>query len=422
MGYDKRFFGKEYRDKHNERVEKIREEVDKQSPITIEQRGGFGGFFRGLFIFIIVAFILLVGGIYLYAYAEAGVFEKFFVESSAIGKVSGFFRDLFINRPREIGNIYSTKTSEDKENLGIKFKEFRALTPYIQSGSRASFVYVLEPSDDISNVDVELECKVNDRNVVEGDIEVSENKKISASIPASYRNLKCSFDTYETNQDKTVYVEGKVAFPYETKRVKLDVYFTKEEIYNELEEDFFDEFNIDEDSVIKTEYRGEPVEVGIGTSLSGESLQPVVIGENYEDIYVGITLNNRWDGKVTKLNKLELYIPNFLKIDGEKSEPSVICPFDANKFDEKGSYVIYRAENHILELLRSFGKGEKENFLSFYCSLKADDYSFEESPYIKDKYMINIGYIYELSSKKAVLKLLRKETPLKEENEEIETA
>lgn len=368
-------------------------------------RGGGGSFIKSFIIFVIVVFILLLLFTYGYAYYETGKIEKIWVESGVFGKTKGFFEDLFIYGPQR-ASVYGTKTSEDKEDHGIKFKDFKALTPYVLSGSQASFAFILEPSDDIENVPVELNCGVSDESVVDGDIEVDDDV-IYASKPTTYKNLGCYFDTNELREDKTIYVEGNVTFPYKTEDVKLDVYFISMEVYDKSGETFFDDLGIEEDSVIKVEYKGEPIEVGIGTSLDGESIQPVIVGKDFDKTIVAISLSSRWDGRVENINNFELYIPSFLRINKEKSELSMVCPFDDGK--EENGYFVYKAEEDVLNLLKSFGRGEKENYIKFYCFLKPEG-DLNWRSHKKSKYMVNVGYDYELPSKKAVLKLLKKET------------
>ena len=415
----------------------------KQVPFYIKdsKEHGFRKFLRYFLAIIIIFVVVFLTAIY--AYGNWDVITQ--VASEKKGIVTDPVTDLYNllkDRVYRAGTGWDTETDTEVEDKGIIFNGFSALTPTIPSGSKAVFSYDLSVAEDVGSksageIPLELICKSKQKALykkidttplernkesdsdAETDDDISseeevESLDVSSDDPSSYRNLVCEVETEPVGEDTKFKVEGSVKFTYSTKDISLDVYFLDDESYEKVGKVFFEINNIDESLPIKSKgYDGQPVSVGIGTSLkeTEKYLQPVPYGENRRT-YVGMTLRNEWRGFVKEVKSLNLYLPEGATL--KENQLSVVCPFtDVKSSSNKRGYNQYVSEESMLKYVEEFGDGKDMNSNDFYCEIEIDEGKFGEqtdSPFIKKMYMVSAEYVYEFSPKTAIVKIL-KETP-----------
>lgn len=274
---------------------------------------------------------------------------------------------------------------------GLIFKDFKAIgSREIIQGSTLLFAYDLDVvNENFPSMPLDVDCWI-----------MYQNKKIQGQIiPANpmvsgrfVREIRCQFIGEQTKDllgSNTV--RGTVSYPYWTKDVTLDVYFTSESTYNNLlrtGEDFFRYFGI-RDRSPKIVYQGEPIEVQIGVST--DNRQPVVLFEDFNPV-VKIFLINQGGGKMEKLTNLILKIPRELTINREYSpHPSLFCPFSQN-YRTEGEYNVYTLD----PLYRDHFEVDRAGHVDFECFLDVGQGFMADELYVRKNYIVEAYYTYQL--------------------------
>ncbi|MBU4501847.1 MAG: hypothetical protein KKA79_04590 [Nanoarchaeota archaeon] len=361
-------------------------------------------------VLILVLVVLIVYGV-AWAGSDAGGLKLAELRVAA-DKYNPFtFYGEQLKKASEVGSVWQTESSTAEEKIGVKFDDFTIIgNKIVPAGSTLAFKYKFDVGEGVQELPLKLECSVKDEDVETSDsIEklsiIPPEPKVSTDNPLSYSNIVCQMKTKkELSEEKELDVQGKVSFKHENQRGSLRVYFTDDTI--NMGEDFFDKYGIDEDLPIRSIYNQEPVELGLG--VSDENIQPIIIGENYFPA-VGISLRNRWDGKVTKITSMSLSLPKEISINKEDSPASTLCPFGETT-SSTGEYKSYSADIAMLNQLPAFGKGigtkePLETSVRFFCWLKIDDAILGGSPYQQDQYSVSVSYDYEFQAKTVPVKI-----------------
>lgn len=319
-----------------------------------------------------------------------------------------------LKKGQEIGRIWQTESNQTAEKVGAKFQSFESIgTRILPAGATLAFKYKLEVGEGVKDLKITPKCKITAKDLdgieVTEDIKKSEPviipeaPKVSTDDPLSYANILCQVETKEdVDQDVTVTAEGKISFTQPRQRNSLRVYFTKdtENIGNK----FFEVYGIAEKLPIKSTYSNEPVEIGIG--VSDENIQPVIIEERYLPS-IGISLSNRWDGRVTLIKEMNLYLPKEVTIDETKSPTSTLCPFKTAT-PSGTNYIKYESDENYLKKLEPFGRGVKETLLTyqrFFCWLNVNEDILGGAEYTQDQYSVDVTYEYEFQPKSVTVTL-----------------
>ncbi len=361
---------------------------------------------------IVLVIVLVTLGFYGYSYAASDIgsqrLSSFWSSVKTTYNPFYFYSEQLQKAP-ETGNIWGTKSNKTAEKIGIKFQAFESIGGGIlPSGAPIALRYKLDVGEGVNEVPLKLKCEIkksSDKEYLEA-IEESiisskeflptEEPRISTENPLSYSNVICQVTTKEQPTDQIINTKGGITFPF-TQRNSLKVYFTKDTI--NIGNKFFEKEALKEKLPILPSYNNEPVELGIG--VSDENIQPVVIGERQYPA-VGISLKNRWDGKVTKIKTLDLILPEGVRIDKTRSKnPNILCPFDEPT--STGRYVKYSAEEVYLSQVSQFGKdvektlAEIKTYQRFFCWLEISDSILEGKPYNDKGYDVSVSYEYEFS-------------------------
>jgi hypothetical protein len=345
---------------------------------------------------IAILIVLAIGGIYAYYWAQSSSGQSFMTDSkSMLSKgVQYVTPSYWATRAQRIGNIWDTDTNPKSTEKGIIFKDFSILSPETPAGSAFNVLYDLEiKNTEVASIPITLSCgmEANDK-TIKGTIIPSST--ITVSVTTIDQAPVYQFLGQDTKGLKgSVEVEGKVSFPFETKDAKLKVYFTTKKVKDQLgKEDFFKFYKIKESLPIKVTYNGEPIKVGIGAT---HSKQPVVITKGINPI-IGISLLNEWDGNMTSINSLNMYLPTGITINKKISQnPSTLCPFIKRR---DGSATTEFAIADEFKKKISLAKGQSR---SFRCWLDVDETFVGSGNYIQKEYEVDASYNYELEPKKA---------------------
>ncbi len=384
----------------------------------------------GFYIFtILIVFVAVFGGLYGISYAQTPEGQRTIATVGAWPAELVSEAEDFFKKPAEIAKAtWTAKINKSNEGYGITFVKFQSVgSKKIPAGSTASFKYVVGVGAGVENINLNLDCKVDPKEVVKGDVSKipQDTLKISTENPAIANNLRCNFLTDDQlKEDKTVTVKGMMSFSIPVQRTSLKVYLLASKEYEDLKgKDFFVVNNKPDNLPIKSVYNGEPVEVGIG--ISEDSKQPVVVGQNYPPSLVGISLINKWDGKVTSIDSLSLILPEGVSIDESMSPSTELCPFSQGVPYNK--VVKYEADKDLLKNIAPFGSGESSTFQNFECWLKVDDNLVEgRKAGFETSYHVDLGYSYSFNEKSDIITVAKRQTsttplPSEENKNEVGT-
>ena len=366
---------------------------------------------RNTFVSVILIIVLVTLGFYGYSWASSDIggqrLSSFWSSVSTTYNPFYFYGEQ-LKGAQTFGNIWATESNATAEKIGIKFQTFESIGGKIlPSGASLALKYKLDVGEGVTDVPLKLKCDIKedkDKEYTTEDAIVEqgsktflplEEPKVSTENPLSYSNILCQLNTKQQTADKIINARGIVTFPFK-QRNSLKVYFTKDTV--NIGKKFFEKEELKEKFPILSKYSNEPVELGLG--VSDENIQPVIIGEKQYPA-VGISLKNRWDGRVTKINTMDLILPEGVKINKERSKsPNLLCPFDEGI--STGKYTKYSAKKDYLSQVLEFGKGVGQTLATyqrFFCLLEVSDTVLEGKPYNDKEYNVDVNYDYEFSPK-----------------------
>jgi len=301
----------------------------------------------------------------------------------------------------ESQNYRGTKQNVESKERGLLFKSFKPLTDEVPQGAPISLEYDLELKNvEVDAMPLKVYCGISepkfDEDEVRNNVQILPNEEIVVSGDKIYDDVRCLVSPELTKKMKdTVTFEGSVSFLFKTKDVIMPVYFTTKSVQTMLDgRDFFSYFKINERNPITVTYNGEPVEVSIGVSTSNE--QPLVVGDNRNPL-VGISLKNKWSGKMVALTSLVLTVPKEMKINEDLSlNPNPLCPFVL--MSEEDNVNKYIAVEDIINKIALDARRRQ----TFECWFDVDENIVEPGAlYGKKYYKVDAEYIYSSEKKTA---------------------
>lgn len=363
---------------------------------------------------IILIIVLVTLGFYGYFWATSDVGRQKLSDFSstirAYNPATWYGEQL--KEAKEVGSVWETKSNATAEKIGIKFQSFETVgNKIVPSGTPIGFRYNLDVGAGVNEIPVTLSCNIKAKDKLKEEEIIEEGSKeyipeetpiISSEDPLSYSNIVCQANTKQTQKDMIITAEGKISFPF-SQRGSLKVYFTEDPAY--IGSKFFEKYQLKETLPIRATYNNEPVELGIG--VSKENTQPVIAGNPRYSSQIGISLKNRWDGRVTKVTGLDIILPKGVEIKRQTSPQSLRCPF-GEPAAIKDKYTRYSAGTQYLEQVPVFGKGIGETLetsFSFDCWLDIDESVLEGNPYIDKEYSASVKYEYEFQPKTETMTL-----------------
>lgn len=404
--------------------------AEQQTPVVVmqaEQKKSKGS----TIVTIILIVVLVTFGFYGYSWASSDIGKQkisdFFYTVKTEYNPFYWYGEQLKGARSEFGQIWATESNATAEKVGIQFKAFEAVgSKIVPSGTPLAFRYKFDVGEGVNGIKPKLTCKLTDKSskyiseeeLIESKTFRPENIEIFTENPLSYSNILCQVTTKKRSEDRIITAEGAMSFPF-NQRGSLTVYFTKDMV--NIGKKFFEAEGIKEKLPILAKYNNEPVELGIG--VSDENIQPVIVGENQFPA-VGISLKNRWNGRVTKVTEMSLILPKEVTIDKQNSPSSLLCPF-GEPISIRDKYVKYQAEKTHLDQLSEFGRGVGETFetaIRFFCWLEVDEGVLEGKPHTKKEYSADVSYEYEFQprTETITLKGIKEGEPTKEPEEEKE--
>ncbi len=204
------------------------------------------------------------------------------------------------------GSYFEGQVEENKddEKLGIFIENIEASTPIILENEEVTFWARLRGKTLENNIEVEMGCNSSKSN--ENKESVNEEFNIYSY---EQKDIDCKFSGLESGATKITFWAN---YNFETLAYNK-AYFMDQDRIRALRKQGLDplnEYDIRDTDPIAV-YTNGPVHIGIGTTYS----QPIAIKPNGERLAVlGVTLENKWEGKIKKVTNLEIQVPKSIEL------------------------------------------------------------------------------------------------------------
>jgi hypothetical protein len=372
--------------------------------------------FKYILMFVMMGFLIL-GGFYMWGAlnsntgqaqiaslgeAARGLFD------GTIGQVLGTLDEA---QARGSGDYFSSKTNSEQTRYGVELVDLRSIAgSSIPAGQNFQVQYDMDFYNIEESIKADFFCDMYTTDL--GGTGEADNIATGKVLPASSINIDegdvviCQIDGTDTqNLDGAVNIKGYFSFDFATEKVTMPVYFVTGELadyLNDVDDDFFDYANLDVSrSDLVPLYNGEPIGVGMGVGGEGKQDQPLIVrsGDVLSFSTLGITLDNKWGGKLEGIESFTLSLPEGVELDEELSSlPSLACPFEKGGA-YRGSLQYEMAEDVKAQLFDYYFSrwegGDQDNFQTFQCWLKIQEDIFNGQEWVDKEIKVDIEYRYK---------------------------
>lgn len=380
-------------------------------PIDESAKKAFYGFFRALYVILIVIFL---GIFFISSMAMAGVDVAKTIANTATltpeGQKAVKDAGIFVlNSPKIIsegvsnlwkeqiniatgGEYYAGQVEETKNKpVGVFIEDFKAADPEIYEGQRTVFwadIHAVTLAD--KNVTIHSSCRADSTKtgVTEGKID---HPDISIELVGT-ETVQCTFDKGLEQGSRTVNFSAEFDFTTDS---YINAYFIERDRLVALSaegKDPLQQYPVPTKNPVSV-YTNGPIEIGMDlqSPIAVSTVQPMPI--------LGVSLKPAWKGKVSKLKKVIIYVPDGILIDTDSCDHSIISTNE----EPRTGYKEYK-----LSSLDPINQRIKDTPVqSFKCRLKANDFSVLKeggrSVPLAAKYVfVNAQYDFELTTSQTV--------------------
>jgi len=345
---------------------------------------------------IIFIAVIVIGGLFLYRNFVTGDLERIYeqqiytpIANSKLWLTMKQGWEVFLN-PTTPMEVWSGEVDEHVDTkLGVYITKFE---PYQREFTKEDDVILFADVDVYGFPEYVEElktfsvgCKLN--NITEGEVVPMKEYRI---LPFESYSPECRFGKYDSlgKPGRSAIAKLNVDYEFNTKGY-LKVYFMDDEEKRSLlskgVENVFEYYKLDEKSPVSSVYTAGPVEVALGVG-TGERIQPVGLVKGENSKFLGITVKNKWDGKIKKINSLKLRLPKGVDLDVSET-----CPFGSGK--DVGNFVEYEM---------SFDE-DIDTFKTFRCYLNVDYGILGTIALKQEYYQFEADYVYSAEKKTVVV-------------------
>lgn len=273
--------------------------------------------------------------------------ENYLTEEETINKLNALYTD------QEINAYYQNL------NLLYKYKE-----------------------DCEANQNVAISCKVSNKNI--GGVVSPENLDLF-DLQGGGTAIDCAFNDAQL-EPGTEIVDFKVKFPFVTKSY-IKTYFMDILRLNDMKRqklDPFAHYKITDKKPVAV-YTGGPIMIGIGIEDNLPLTVSTIGEEEQRSFRLGITLENKWKGKIVKLSELEIIVPEGILLQ---------CPLFVYSGDNNSNYKLSEIGQ------KQIGKGI-ETSKTYNCRIVAENAESAKKllnniPMVTKYIKVTARYDYEL--------------------------
>jgi hypothetical protein len=303
-----------------------------------------------------------------------------------LGEVENFWADLKRSTEQQLeyatGGYYKGKVEEnEKAQLGVYIENLQAADRTFYSGEQVVIWGDLKARTLDQPINVSLKCGANG---AEGDvlpkgeyeIERLEDLGFECRIPAN--KLK--------NGSNTINIT--VEFNFKTLAF-LKTYLMHRDRIRALRKENIDpltEYGII-DKTPTAVYTNGPIRLGMGTIEP-----PVGLIDDTSISFIGVTVENQWQGHIKEIKQLEIQIPTKIPMEGGQEE--LYCRNELKKIGEEEGYSTYRLTEDYLKKIKT----PITTYRSWRCTLVNlnPNKVLGNTPITTYYYRANVDYVYSV--------------------------
>ncbi len=300
------------------------------------------------------------------------------------------------------GGLYASEVEKNEnEQIGVYLENLRSSDSKFYEGEKITVWGNIKARTLEEDIDIDLSCYAE-----EG------KKNVEGNVTPEYMNvagqeeewIDCVFDRLNSGRKKVVI---NAIFNFETKSYLKTYYMNKETLrtLNRENVDVLSKYGISHVNPI-TIFTNGPLGIGIG------SVDPLPVGIWVDDenvpLYFGISLDNRWEGKIREITELEVQIHDSLHLTNCDHE------FEFVETTKEGYNIYHMVPNEKTENIT--------NFHTIRCRLEVEDPRslLDNNPITTRYFRVSANYIYELEKSTTVEIIKVEEDEELPEEEEIE--
>lgn len=366
---------------------------------------------RGVYVIFVVYFLVFQFGQPILS--QFGIMQKLTVSQSQVVATQEFGTQIVKtveNLPTEIqglwqqqiavatGDLYTGQVEQNQQTpLGVYIDALRPADPVFYQGQKVGVWATIRARSIDQDVTITPSCKAD--NLIPGVPQLPNSQTSFTVVSLEQQDVECTFDSLKQGAHT---IEMDAEFNFKTMSY-IKGYFMD---YNKLASfrrsgtDPLDQYKITDKTPVAVFTNGP---VGIGMDLP----QPMPIGIAADQIAptFGISLNNQWQGKINKITKLLIYVPDGFSIN--VGDPGNLantgdCDHKFDKYTPTGDevqdgYNAYKLDDNDPAVKLIGNLPENAGYQTFKCRLTLDDANriIGSTPINTLYFKSTVSYVYQ---------------------------
>jgi len=294
------------------------------------------------------------------------------------------------------GDYYTGQVEKNKEEpLGVYIENLQPADPIFYEGQKATIWGIIKARTIGNEIGIATSCKADDK--IKGKID----PEIIEITALEEKDIKCDFDTLSKGSHR---IDVSAEFNFSTMSYLKTYFMDRNRLLSMRAEniDPFEQYKIlDRDPTAV--YTNGPIGIGM------ETTKPLPIGiDKGVQFFLGLTIQNRWEGKITKIDRLIIYVPEGFVINVKSDLQKFPCDhlFEEAKFspedeDYQEGYKAYvlSDKDPVKKTIANLQPGQWQ---SFRCRIDVEDLEriLGKSPFTISNFKATIYYNY--TTKKSI--------------------
>ena len=298
------------------------------------------------------------------------------------------------------GDYYTGKVDENAQaKLGVYLEDLKQADPTFYENRPVTLFATLtvQTLDKVMNVD--LYCK--------------SDKQKEGTTPSIFPQESFLVDSYEEKEIDCKFESGDLdkgaqtikfgaRFNFKTMSYVKSYFMDLERLRSMRREEIdpLDQYGITDKAPIAT-YTVGPVGIGMGV---GKPPVGIDLGAQQTTMTLGITIENKWDGIITKINRMVIIVPKgFDLIDLDAPYEPVLC---ADLPDEEKDLCSDEENNVYVVTTDTIPRIPKNNYKSYRAHMKINKANYDKvlglNPITTKYFKTTVDYTYDLEKEKTI--------------------
>lgn len=302
------------------------------------------------------------------------------------------------------GDYYLGQVEENKaEPLGVTLENVQSANPFFYEGELVTVWATVKARSIDDEVTITPACSADEK--IPGEIPLGGGRKNFTIVSLEEQDIECRIPTLTKG---TYTIDFDAVFDFKTMSYMKSYFMDRNRLRSMLSEgiDPLTEYKITDRTPITTFTNG-PVMIGMDLPTPPIGIDPNAIPPTF-----GITVSNRWQGKLLRIKKLVIYIPEGFSI--KTGTPGSVqqrgdCshkfdPYTPTEEEHQEGYVAYALNERDPVMVHLAELQEIRAFQTFRCRLSIDnpDKILGDTPITTRYFKATVEYDYVTSKSTSV--------------------